>query len=95
MARFRKPHHESQGELFDDSRVVFRSRYQKYALPYFGTLAAVGLTMVLASCAGFPMCNLHLENGRLILDQCMAQDLKPQRGSDEKPATKDPEESPG
>lgn len=51
---------------------------------------------LITACSSFPMCNLHLEDGRLVLDQCAGQDQKPpEDGSDEKPATYDPEKPPG
>lgn len=41
-------------------------------------------------------CNLQLKDGNLVWDLCgMAQDQQPQRGTDEKPATNDPEKPSG
>lgn len=70
--------------------------------PVVRTTLRVGLiTLLLSSgatmaCSSLPVCNLHIENGQVILDTCAGQDQKPPKdGSDEKPAFNDPEKPTG
>lgn len=83
-----------QLDLFETGRYA-RSRFGRTAVRvgFVALLFASGLS---AACSSFSLCNLHWEDGHLVVDQCAGQDQEPPKdGPDEKPATNDPEEPTG
>jgi hypothetical protein len=81
---------QEQLELFGPEQLVQAPRAH-FALIWH-ILSAILLSGTTTACSSIPFCNLHWEDGKVVLDQCAGQDQTPSKGeTDEKPATYDPE----